>query len=107
MAASKRESARHTVIRSVQDARTIDGFCFRQHISRSSYINYRNSGDGPAETRAVPGGRVIITAEAEAAWVKQHTESEDALKLRRDKAEAEKARKRQRAAPALTTTAAG
>jgi hypothetical protein len=73
MAASKRKSARRPASQPVEDAPTIEGFCFRKRISRSSYINYRKLGVGPAETRAVPGGRVIITKEAEAAWDRAHT----------------------------------
>jgi hypothetical protein len=46
---------------------SIDGFCKRKGISRSTYVNLRRSGEAPRET---PAGtrRLIITEEDEAAW---------------------------------------
>lgn len=56
------------VLYATRDA-SIEGFCRRQGISRSSYYNLRNAGNGPREYSI--GKQVRITAEAENAWIKQ------------------------------------
>jgi hypothetical protein len=48
---------------------SIDGFCRRMHLSRSSYYNLRASGFGPREFTV--GKLVRIGAEAEAEWVRE------------------------------------
>jgi hypothetical protein len=48
------------------DAASISRFCARHDISRATYYNLRQSGLGPREMRI--GTRVLITAEAAAAW---------------------------------------
>jgi hypothetical protein len=63
---------------------TIMGFCRRNHISRSSYLNYRKQGIGPVETRV--GGRVIITAEAEEAWHRERQKATPEMLARRQAA---------------------
>ncbi len=48
------------------DAASISRFCARHDISRATYYNLRQAGLGPREMRI--GARVLITAEAAAAW---------------------------------------
>ena len=52
---------------------TIAEFCRAYHISRGTFSNWQIAGVGPALTQPLPGGRVLITAEAEAAWKAKHT----------------------------------
>jgi hypothetical protein len=47
---------------------SIDGFCRRHGISRSTYHNLRRAGDGPVES-AAGNRRREITAEDEQAWM--------------------------------------
>lgn len=49
-----------------RDAWSIDEFCTRNSISRSTYYNIRKLGQGPRETRVM--SRVLITRENAAAW---------------------------------------
>jgi predicted DNA-binding transcriptional regulator AlpA len=46
--------------------RTIEGFCFRQSLSRSHFYNLRKAGRAPRIKRV--GRRLIITPEDEARW---------------------------------------
>jgi hypothetical protein len=48
------------------DAYSIEEFCRRHSICRSTYYNLRESGDGPRERRAM--GRVLITRESAQEW---------------------------------------
>jgi hypothetical protein len=48
---------------------SIAGFCERHGISRSQYLNLRRAGKGPRET-VIGKGRVRITEDAEAQWIK-------------------------------------
>jgi hypothetical protein len=43
-------------------------FCAAYGISRSTFEDWRRRGLGPAELQPIPGGRIIITEEAETAW---------------------------------------
>jgi hypothetical protein len=47
---------------------SVAGFCARKGISRATYINNRKRGRGPREIQPMPGGRIVITPEAEAEW---------------------------------------
>jgi hypothetical protein len=49
---------------------SIAGFCERNGISRSTYINLRRTGRGPRET-AAGARRIIITEQDEAAWLRE------------------------------------
>jgi hypothetical protein len=51
---------------------TLEEFCAAHKISRAGYYLLRQRGKAPQEMRALHG-RVIITAEAAAAWRRQHT----------------------------------
>jgi hypothetical protein len=51
---------------------SIDGFCFRKGISRSTYNNLRRRGLGPLEIQAVARGKVTITPANEEAWDQRH-----------------------------------
>ena len=53
--------------------KSVAEFCYAYGISRSTFNNYQKRGVGPAMTQPVPGGRVIITPEAEHAWKACHT----------------------------------
>ena len=57
---------------------SINGFCLRQRISRSSYYNLVAEGTGPREYRV--GKLVRISEEAEAEWVRQR-EAEHAARV--------------------------
>lgn len=46
-------------------------FCAAYGISRSTFEDWRRRGLGPAELQPIPGGRIIITEAAEAAWLAQ------------------------------------
>jgi len=55
-------------------AQTLDQFCEKWDISRSTYEGWRKAGRAPAELQPMgPGGRIFITAEAERAWVAART----------------------------------
>jgi hypothetical protein len=56
-------------------APTVDGFCFRKGISRSTYNNLRRRGLGPVEVQAVPGGKITITPENEQAYDRRHAKA--------------------------------
>jgi hypothetical protein len=47
---------------------SIDGFCQRHGISRSTYMRLRRAGNGPRET-AVGANRLTITEDDERAWI--------------------------------------
>ncbi len=51
---------------------SIDGFCARHGISRTSYYRLRAAGNGPRET-AASGNRISITEEDERAWIAVRT----------------------------------
>jgi hypothetical protein len=53
--------------------KSIAEFCQAYGISRSTWNNWQKAGLGPAVTQPVPGGRVLITAEAEDEWKRRHT----------------------------------
>jgi hypothetical protein len=44
-------------------------FCAAYGISRSTFEEWRRRGLGPAELQPIPGGRIIISAAAEAEWL--------------------------------------
>jgi predicted DNA-binding transcriptional regulator AlpA len=46
--------------------RTIEGFCYRQSLSRSHFYNLRKAGRAPRISRC--GRRLIITSDAEVEW---------------------------------------
>jgi hypothetical protein len=54
-------------------SKSIAEFCRDYGISRGTFARWQQTGVGPAVTRPVPGGRVLITSEAEAAWKGAHT----------------------------------
>jgi hypothetical protein len=45
--------------------RSINGFCIRKNMSRSTYVNRRRAGLGPREIQALPGGKISISESAE------------------------------------------
>jgi hypothetical protein len=51
------------------DAYSIEEFCRRHSISRSTYYSLKEVGKGPAEGHAL--GRVLITKESALAWRKK------------------------------------
>jgi hypothetical protein len=53
--------------------KSIQEFCVSYGIGRSTFNNWRRKGLGPAVTQPVPGGRVLITEEAEAEWKRRFT----------------------------------
>jgi hypothetical protein len=53
------------------DDPSVAGFCSRKGISRATYYNLRKRGCGPREVQPVPGGRIVITPEAERDWEKR------------------------------------
>jgi hypothetical protein len=53
--------------------KSIAEFCQAYGISRSTWNNWQKAGLGPAVTQPVPGGRVLITTEAEEEWKRRHT----------------------------------
>jgi hypothetical protein len=55
--------------------KSVDEFCAAYGISRSTFETWRRARPplGPAELQPIPGGRIIITEEAEAAWKERHT----------------------------------
>jgi hypothetical protein len=48
---------------------SIEGFCYRQKISRATYYNLKAAGRGPREYRV--GKQVRISEEAEAEWIRE------------------------------------
>jgi hypothetical protein len=54
------------------DAYSIDGFCRRHSISRSTYYNLKQVGKAPLESHAL--GQVLITKESAQAWRKMISE---------------------------------
>jgi hypothetical protein len=48
-------------------------FCATYGISRSTYEEWQRRGIGPAVLQPIPGGRVIITDQAEADWLAKRT----------------------------------
>jgi hypothetical protein len=73
MATHKRQHRRRAEQAIERAGKSIDEFCAAYGFSRSTYNNYRKHDVGPAETRMVAHGRVIITPESEAAWKLRHT----------------------------------
>jgi hypothetical protein len=59
-------SSVHPPIRGPPVAYTIESFCAAHHISKAFFHKLRSQGLGPRLTRI--GSRVLITAEAAAAW---------------------------------------
>jgi predicted DNA-binding transcriptional regulator AlpA len=55
---------------------SINGFCRRHGVSRSTYYNMKAAGLGPREYTA--GKLVRISPEAEAEWVRSREAAEDA-----------------------------
>jgi hypothetical protein len=53
--------------------KSVTEFCASIGISRSTYETWRRRGIGPGELQPIPGGRIIITEEAEAAWRAKYT----------------------------------
>src|SRR5262249_42442015 len=60
---------------------TVPEFCFRNHISRPTYIRLRAEGRGPAEMR-VGINLIRITADAERDWQLQMQESQPDIETR-------------------------
>jgi hypothetical protein len=50
-------------------------FCEAYGISRSTFEEWRRRGLGPEELQPIPGGRIIISAQAEAAWLARRSAS--------------------------------
>jgi hypothetical protein len=44
-------------------------FCEAYGISRSTFEEWRRRGLGPAELQPIPGGRIIISEQAEREWL--------------------------------------
>ncbi|MER8688752.1 transcriptional regulator [Mesorhizobium sp. M1136] len=63
---------------------SIDGFCRRHLVSRSTYYNLKAAGLAPREY--VVGKLVRISAEAEAEWVRAREAAEDARRSARSAA---------------------
>jgi hypothetical protein len=53
--------------------KSVAEFCASIGISRSTFETWRRRGIGPGELQPIPGGRIIITEEAEAAWREKFT----------------------------------
>jgi hypothetical protein len=54
-------------------AKSVSEFCASIGISRSTFETWRRRGIGPEELQPIPGGRIVITEEAEAKWREKHT----------------------------------
>jgi len=67
--------ARPAVSKPKRLGKSVDEFCRAYGISRSTFENWRRCDPplGPVELQPIPGGRIIITEEAEAEWKKRHT----------------------------------
>jgi hypothetical protein len=63
-----RKPATTTPPRVKRTGKSVEEFCASLGISRSTFEVWRRRGLGPAELQPIPGGRIIITDEAEAAW---------------------------------------
>jgi hypothetical protein len=58
-----------------RSSKSIAQFCRDHDICRQTFSNWRKQGLAPAVIQvAGPRGRVLITAEAEAAWRERHSE---------------------------------
>jgi len=53
--------------------KSVAEFCASIGISRSTFEVWRRQGLGPAELQPIPGGRIIITEQAEDEWRRRHT----------------------------------
>lgn len=76
----RRSEARQPVEAAVY---SIPQFCEAHNISRATYYNLRDAGQGPEEAHLL--GRVVITHEAAAAWRKARTEASRGATQKRGK----------------------
>jgi hypothetical protein len=53
--------------------KSVAEFCAAYGISRSTFENWARKGVGPAIMQPMPGGRKLITQEAEDQWKRTHT----------------------------------
>jgi hypothetical protein len=53
--------------------KSVSEFCIAWGISRSTFEGWRRLGVGPEEIQPVPGGRILISEEAENAWKARRT----------------------------------
>jgi hypothetical protein len=71
-----REKARKEALaRQPRKGKSVAQFCAAYNISRSTFEEWRRRKPplGPAELQPIPGGRIIITEQAEADWAAQRT----------------------------------
>jgi predicted site-specific integrase-resolvase len=60
-------------------SKSISEFCRSHGISRATFDNWRKAGLAPATTQVIPKGRVLISEEAERAWLARHTAIANAI----------------------------
>jgi len=58
------------------ERRTVDGFCYRNDLSKSFYYEIKRKGKGPRERWV--DGKVLITPEDELAWQRADDSEETA-----------------------------
>jgi hypothetical protein len=55
-------------------SKSIAEFCRSHGVSRRTFENWRAAGVAPALTQPIPGGRILISEQAEQAWLLKYTE---------------------------------
>jgi len=60
----------------LRGSKSINEFCASHGISRKTFDNWVKAGKGPRLLRPVPGGRILITDDAERDWLRQFATDE-------------------------------
>jgi len=69
-----REKARKEALaREPRRGKSVAEFCASWGVSRSTYEEWRRRGIGPTVIQPIPGGRVLITSEAEVEWASKRS----------------------------------
>jgi hypothetical protein len=53
--------------------RSINGFCIRKNMSRSTYVKRRRAGLGPREVQSLPGGKISIPPDSETEYDEKYS----------------------------------
>jgi hypothetical protein len=71
---SKRKRKQQRIYKNPTSGKTIEQWCDSYGWSRATWNRAQDAGTGPAIIQpSGPGGRVIVTPESEAEWIRRHT----------------------------------